>query len=101
MKAPRDLRNRSDGFRCKKISQNLKYLDFECEQSKSDIFHPILSVSTICACAMRKVSLATGNGVSGNQASAVLIIGRRQGATKSREKKYSPIIVRANLKLLF
>ena len=35
VKAPRDLRKKSDWFRCGKISQKLKYLNFKSEQRKS------------------------------------------------------------------
>ena len=34
VKAPRDSRKKSDWFHCKKISMNLKYFNFECEQSE-------------------------------------------------------------------
>ena len=34
VKFPRDSRKKSDWFRCKKISQKLKYLNFKCEQSE-------------------------------------------------------------------
>ena len=33
VKCPRDSRKKSDWFRCEKISQKLKYLNFKCEQS--------------------------------------------------------------------
>ena len=52
--APRDVRKKSDWFRGKRILQNLKYLNFTCEQSQY-VF-----------CPMRKIFLAKG--VSGNQA---------------------------------
>ena len=60
---------KSDWFRCETISQKLKYLNFKCEQSEKYFFvlfcpfHPPL-----CACLTRKISLATSESVSGNQA---------------------------------
>ena len=59
MKCPIDSRKKSDWFCYKKISQKLKYLNFKCEQSE-DIFSFYLFVSPLCACPMRKTSLATG-----------------------------------------
>ena len=38
VKRPRDSRKKSDWFRCKKISQKLKYLNFKCEQSERYFF---------------------------------------------------------------
>ena len=38
VKCPRDSRKKSDWFRCKKISQKLKYLKFKCEQSERYFF---------------------------------------------------------------
>ena len=38
VKAPRDLRKKSDWFRCKKISQKLKYFNFKCEQRRKIFF---------------------------------------------------------------
>ena len=55
VKCPRDSRKKSDWFRCKKISQKLKYLNFKYEQSN----HYVLFVSPLCACPMRKILLAT------------------------------------------
>ena len=38
VKCPRDSRKKSDWFRCEKISQKLKYLNFKCEQSEGYFF---------------------------------------------------------------
>ena len=38
VKCPRDSKKKSDWFRCKKISQNLKHLNFRCEQSERYFF---------------------------------------------------------------
>ena len=38
IKCPRDSKKTSDWFRCKKISQKLKYLNFKCEQSERYFF---------------------------------------------------------------
>ena len=38
VKCPRDSRKTSDWFRCKKISQKLKYLNFKCEQTEGYLF---------------------------------------------------------------
>ena len=59
MKCPRDSIKESDWFRCEKISQKLKYLNFKCEQSEKIFFRPVLFVLPLCACPMRKISLAT------------------------------------------
>ena len=58
VKCPRDSRKKSDWFCCKKISQKLKYLNFKCEQSER-YFRPVLFVSPLCSCPMRKIPLAT------------------------------------------
>ena len=60
MKGLRDLGKKFDWFRCKKISQKLKYLSFKCEQSER-YFCPILLVSPFCACPMRKIRCLSGN----------------------------------------
>ena len=63
VKCPRDSRKKSDWFRCEKISQisqisqKLKYLNSKCEQSGRSFF--VLLVSPLCACPLRKTSLAT------------------------------------------
>ena len=38
MKCPRDSKKKSDWFRCEKISQKLRYLNFKCEQSERYFF---------------------------------------------------------------
>ena len=58
VKCPRDVRKKSDWFRCKKISQKLKYLNFKCEQNER-YFRPVLFVSQLCACPLRKILLVT------------------------------------------
>ena len=74
VKRPRGSTKKSDWFRCKKISQKLKYLNFKCEQSERYFFkceqseryffkceqseryffRPDLFVSPLCACPVRK-----------------------------------------------
>ena len=59
VKCPHGSRKKCDWFRCKKISQKLKYLNFKCEQSERIFFRPVLFVSPLCACPMQNISLAT------------------------------------------
>ena len=44
VKCPLDSRRKSDWFRCEKISQKLKYLNFKCEQSERYFFVLFCSV---------------------------------------------------------
>ena len=73
MKAPRDLRKKSDWFRCKKISQKLIYLNFQMRTERKVFFHPILLVSQLCACPIQNFRWRQAKGVSGNQALQAIV----------------------------
>ena len=47
VKCPHASRKKSDWFRCKKISQKLKYLNFKCEQSEKYFFILFYSFTTL------------------------------------------------------
>ena len=58
VKCPRDSRKKSDWFRCEKISQKLKYLNFKCEQSERYFSSCSIRFTTL-RMSMRKISQAT------------------------------------------
>ena len=59
VKRPRDSTKKSDWFRCKKISQKLKYLNFKYEQSERYFFVLICSFHHSAHVPCEKKSLAT------------------------------------------
>ena len=56
VRCPRGSRKKFDWFRCEKISQKLK---IQMRKERKIFFRPVLFVSPLCACPMRKISLAT------------------------------------------
>ena len=48
VKAALDLRKKSDWFLCKKISPNLKYLNFKCEQGEYIFSSDQMGLTNLC-----------------------------------------------------
>ena len=70
---PRDPRKKSDWFRCKKISQKLKYLNFKCEQSERYLFVLFYSFHHSVHVPCEKIRWRQAKSVSGNQALECII----------------------------
>ena len=68
VKCPRNSRKKSDWFRCEKISQKLKYLNFKWEQSERYFFRPVLFVHHFAHVPCEKFRWRQAKSVSGNQA---------------------------------
>ena len=68
VKCPRDSREKSDWFRCKKISQKLKYLNFKCEQSERYFFFLFYSFHHSAHVRCEKFRWRQAKSMSGNQA---------------------------------
>ena len=58
VKCPLDSSKKSDWFRCEKISQKLKYLNFKCEQSERYFSSCSVRFTTLCI-SHANISLAT------------------------------------------
>ena len=68
-KCPRDSRKKSDWFRCKTVSQKLKYfLNFKCEQSERYFFVLFNSFHHSVHVSYEKFRWRQAKSVSGNQA---------------------------------
>ena len=72
VKCLRDSRQKSDCFRCKKISQKLKYLNFNCELRERYFFFPYYSFHHSAHVPCEKFGWRQAKSVSGNQALRVL-----------------------------
>ena len=73
VKCPCDSEKKSDWFRCKKISQKLKYLNFKCEQSERYSFVLICSFHRSAHVLCEKIRWRRGKCVSGNQALMTIV----------------------------
>ena len=67
VECPRDSRKKSDWFRCKKISQELKYLNFKCEQSERYFFVLFCSFYHSAHVPCEKFRWRQAKSASGNQ----------------------------------
>ena len=68
MKCPCDSEKKSDWFRCKKISQKLKYLNSKCEQGERYFFVLLCSFHHSAYVPCEKIRWRQAKSVSGNQA---------------------------------
>ena len=68
VKCPHDSKKKSDWFRCKKISQKLKYLNFKCEQSERYFFVLFCSFHCSAHVPREKFRWRQSKSASGNQA---------------------------------
>ena len=91
VKCPRDSRKKSDLFRCKKISQKLKYLNFKCEQSERYFFVLFCSFHHSAHVPCEKVRLRLAKRISGNQALFVIPVNTFPAFTLQRYLQLSPL----------